>query len=125
MRGSYFLMSMLMFQNGLLATFIPEILMVLGYILCLFTPVLKHDKASIQQNQPVTQITFSDQKDITTNQIAFHDFQASSESIPEKMEPISLFIHNSGIISFPHSYESTTDGLSYVSFSRPPPSFIL
>ena len=40
---------MLMFQNGLLVTFIPEILMVLGYVLCLFTSGYKADNSTNDQ----------------------------------------------------------------------------
>ena len=116
-------MSMLMFQNGLLATFIPEILMVLGYILCLITPGLKSDKTEVQHTQLVTRVTYSNQNQTTTYQLTSRDFQTTSEFIPESNQSLPHLIQQT-VIVFSRSLDFTSDGLSYVSFSRPPPSFI-
>ena len=114
---------MLMFQNGLLATFIPEILMVLGYILCLITPGLKSDKTEVQHTQLVTRVTYSNQNQTTAYQLTSHDFQTTSEFIPESNQSLPHLIQPTTFV-FSRSLDFTSDGLSYVSFSRPPPSFI-
>jgi len=112
-----------MFQNGLLATFIPEILMVLGYILCLITPGLKHDKTDVQQTELVTGVSFSNHNQTNAYQLTSRDFQTTSEFIPESNLSLPHFIQQTEFV-FSRSFDFTSDGLSYVSFSRPPPSFI-
>ena len=115
---------MFMFQNGLLATFIPEILMVLGYVLCLLTPGFKsHNTSSVDQASVVTNvISFEKQNQISAYQVSIHDFQ-SVEPVPDSKQSPSYFIEKA--INFTSvSHFSTSDGLSYVDFSRPPPFFL-
>jgi hypothetical protein len=115
---------MFMFQNGLLATFIPEILMVLGYVLCLFVPGFKsHNNSVGDQGSVVTKvISFEQQKQVSAYQVSIHDFQ-SVEPVPDTKQPLSYYIERA--INFTsESHFSTSDGLSYVDFSRPPPFFL-
>ena len=112
-----------MFQNGLMATFIPEILMVLGYILCLITPGLKPDKTEVQQTQFVNKVSFSNQNQTTAYQLTSRDFQITSEFIPESNQSLPHLIQQTVFVFF-RSFDFTSDGLSYVGFSRPPPSYI-
>ena len=110
-----------MFQNGLLATFIPEILMVLGYVLCILTPGFRsHNDSGADQGSVVTKvISFEQQKQISAYQVSIHDFQ-SVEAEPDTKQPLFYFIEKA--INFTcESHFSTSDGLSYVDFSRPPP----
>ena len=111
---------MFMFQNGLLVTFIPEILMVIGYVLCLFAPGFTSHSASTDQS-PVTAkvITFDQQKHISGYQVSVHDFQPVEIEPAIKLTP-SHFISKT-INSTSETYFSTSDGLSFVDFSRPPP----
>ena len=114
---------MLIFQNGLFATFIPEILMVLGYILCLFAPGIKSDKSSVDQMPIIVQVsTFEQQKQISAYQSSFHDFQTSVINCDKKL-PVSPFNERAISIPFESSF-STLDSLSYVDFSRPPPFIV-
>jgi hypothetical protein len=112
---------MFMFQNGLLATFIPEILMVLGYVLCLLIPGFKsHNSSQIDQGSVVTKvISFEQQKQISAYQVSIQDFQ-SVEPVPDSKQSLSYFIEKA-INLTSESHFSTSDGLTYVDFSRPPP----
>ena len=111
---------MFMFQNGLLVTFIPEILMVIGYVLCLFVPGNPIQSSSTDQS-PVTAhvITFHQQKHISGYQVSVHDFQ--SVDILADIELIPAYFISTQIKRAPVSHFSTSDGLSFVDFSRPPP----
>jgi hypothetical protein len=109
-----------MFQNGLLVTFIPEILMVIGYVLCLFAPGLKPTNSSVDQSQVISQVvTVEQQIQSSVYQVSFSDFQ-TPEIVSEKTSFILPFVEkettNTSDLNF-----STSDGLSYVGFSRPPP----
>lgn len=112
-----------MFQNGLLATFIPEILMVLGYVLCLIVPGFKSHNSSPVQGSEITHVTtFEPQKQISSYKVSIHDFQPV-EPVSETKISLPLFIEKAINITI-DSHFSTSDGLSYVDFSRPPPTFI-
>jgi hypothetical protein len=111
---------MFMFQNGLLVTFIPEILMVIGYVLCLFAPGLKPTNSTIDQSPFISQVvTVEQQNQNSAYQVSYSDFQIP-EITPEKIQFILPFVEkettNTSDLNF-----STSDGLSYVGFSRPPP----
>jgi hypothetical protein len=111
---------MFMFQNGLLVTFIPEILMVIGYVLCLFSPGITSQTPSSEQNSVTAHvITFDQQKQISGYQVYAHDFQPLDVAAEIRQVP-ALFIPKT-INSAIESYFSTSDGLSFVDFSRPPP----
>jgi len=110
-----------MFQNGLLVTFIPEILMVIGYVLCLFSPGNPPQPASTGQNSGTAQvITFHQQKQISGYQVSAHDFQPVD--IVEDIQRIPAHSISTVIKRASESYFSTSDGLCFVDFSRPPPS---
>lgn len=114
---------MFMFQNGLLVTFIPEILMVIGYVLCLFATGNPPQSSSTGQNSSAAHvITFDQQKQVSGYQVSIHDFQpvdivSDVQLIPAHFIPII-------IKSTSESNFSTSDGLSFVGFSRPPPFII-
>jgi len=114
---------MLMFQNGLLTTFIPEILMVIGYVLFLFAPGVKSNDTSVDQGSVVVHVsTFEYQKQISAYQVSIHDFQPV-EFVSSKKEIIPPFVEKA-IIFTTKSHFSSSDSLSYVDFSRPPPALL-
>ena len=114
---------MLMFQNGLLVTFIPEILMVLGYVLCLFTSGYKADNSTNDQISNIVIVaSVEQQKQISSYQVSFQDFQ-TLEPNADTDQILTYFIEKS-INNTSESNYSESDGLSYVDFSRPPPAFI-
>jgi len=116
---------MFMFQNGLLVTFIPEILMVIGYVLCLFATGNPPQPSSTGQNSSTAQVITFDQhqhQHISGYQVSVRDFQpvdivADIQQIPAHF--ISTVIKRAAVSDF-----STSDGLNFVDFSRPPPVII-
>lgn len=113
-----------MFQNGLLATFIPEILMVIGFVLCLLASAFKAaDSSSAAQVSVVAQvISFEQQKQNSVYQVSVADFEIT-ELVSDKKQFHLPFVEKT--INFTsESQFSTSDGLSYVDFSRPPPAFL-
>ena len=110
---------MLMFENGLLATFIPEILMVIGFVLCLFTPSFKAQNSSTEQIQVVVQLSSSEHHQISGYQLSISDFQTENQVVTDSKPPLPRFIEKKIRCE---SVYSTADGINYVDFSRPPPS---
>lgn len=114
---------MFMFQNGLLVTFIPEILMVIGYVLCLFASGNPSQSSSTVQDAATAQvITFDQQKQVSGYQVSIHDFQPF-EATAEIQQTSAHFIPVTIKSAF-ESLFSTSDGLSFVDFSRPPPVIV-
>ena len=94
--------------------------MVIGYVLCLFAPGLKPNNSTLDQSQVISQvINVEQQNQSSVYQVSFSDFQIP-EIASEKKQFILPFVEkeitNTSEINF-----STSDGLSYVGFSRPPP----
>ena len=114
---------MLMFQNGLLATFIPEILMVIGFVLCLFTPGYKSNNSRTEQTPIVAHVASFEQRQTITYELSIRDFQAVAESVQETVLSLQPYIDKQTPNRFEFKF-STSVGLSFVDFSRPPPSFI-
>ena len=114
---------MLMFQNGLLATFIPEILMVLAYLVCLFTPGFKSHNSNVEQTHIVAQVSSYTPQQVSTYTISTADFHVGIELLTEVKEFFVPFVEKDTFLSYELSF-STSDGLSYVDFSRPPPAFV-
>ena len=111
---------MLMFQSGLLATFIPEVLMVIGFVLCLFTPSFKANNSSTEQAPIVAHISTFERQQTATYELSAYDFQIVAEAIPEITYSLPRFIETHVFNRFEYQF-STSEGLSFVDFSRPPP----
>ena len=114
---------MLMFQNGLLVTFIPEILMVLAYLVCLFTPGFNSHNSNTEQAQIVAQVSTYVPQQITVYTVSTADFQIGAEIITDTKQSLPPVVGKDTHLSYESSF-STSDGLSYVDFSRPPPSLV-
>ena len=82
---------MLMFQSGLLATFIPEILMVIGFVFCLFTSGLNSKSSTIEKYPESNQNSISVQNTPVFQQHSVHLFQKSIEFV-QKSKQIAHFI---------------------------------
>ena len=113
---------MLMFENGLLATFIPEILMVIGFLLCLLTPAFKANNSSIEQTPIVAHISNFERQQTATYVLSVSDFY-TDEQITETKYSLPHFIEKLIFNRFEFHF-STSEGLTYVDFSRPPPTFL-
>jgi hypothetical protein len=114
---------MLMFQNGLFASFIPEIVMVLAYLVCLFTPGFKSHESNVDQTHIVAQVSNYVPQQISSHKIYTADFHVVAEMNADTKEILLPFVEKDTC----HLYKSpfsTSDGLSYVDFSRPPPTFV-
>jgi hypothetical protein len=114
---------MLMFDNGLLATFIPEICMVIAFILCLFTPGFKPDSAETRQAPLVAQVSSYEHQQTSTYQASAYDFHTASAEAPDTKSSLSRYIEKVVPVIFEFRF-FTSDGLSFVDFSRPPPVFL-
>jgi len=112
-----------MFQNGLLVTFIPEILMVIGYVLCLFTPGITSQNPSAEPLQMVAHVSSYEQQQISTYQLSYTDFQIPADVNTDIKQILPFSVQKDTYLSFESPF-STSDGLSFVDFSRPPPAFV-
>ena len=116
---------MLMFQYGFLTTFIPELLMVIGFAVCIISGIFSSNNYTPPADlvfDVAHVIQFEPQSHISAYQVTIADFQ-KLEVVPEKRQ----FVLPSVVISLNFTSDfrfSTSDGLTFVDFSRPPPSFI-
>ncbi len=112
---------MLMFQNGLLATFIPEILMVVGYLFCLFAPKINTEPSTPELNFTITtQISSTQQVQQNTFITTGYDFKSEDFNFSELQNSPAI---NSVRVkkTFELYLFKLSDGLTYEQFSRPPP----
>ncbi|HJV76797.1 MAG TPA: hypothetical protein VJ602_00335 [Paludibacter sp.] len=112
-----------MFENGLLATFIPEVLMVIGFILCLLTPGFKAAGSGTEQAPVVAHISTYEHRQTATYHVSTYDFQLIAEAVPEARYSLPRFIEKTTFPRFEFRF-STSAGLSFVDFSRPPPTLL-
>ena len=94
--------------------------MVIGYVLCLFAPALKPDNSTVDQSPAISQVVIVEQQNQNSAyQVSYSDYQIP-EIVSKKIHLVLPFvkkeINNTSELNF-----STSDGLSYVDFSRPPP----
>ncbi len=114
---------MLMFQNGLLATFIPELFMVIAFLLCLFTPGFQATDSTSEQAPIVAQVSSFERHQVLSYQLSAYDFHVKAEKNSHTELAVPPFVVKTILNSYESSF-STSDGLSYVDFSRPPPAFL-
>ena len=114
---------MFMFQNGLLATFIPEIIMVIAYLVCLIVPGNKQVTTSQSETASITTISnyhSNTSSTYSTYVLHFSLFEAVLDNI---LEPAIYF--SDQITYSQYDYEwLLTKRLSFTQFSRPPPSIV-
>lgn len=115
---------MLMFDNGILATFIPEILMVLGFLFCLIVPNVTSTNSTTEINTQIVHFNtveqVRDNKTYIASSIEFQQVQI--DEVVEKQ--LIVYPEIVSDIEYPNLVFVITDGLSFIQFSRPPP-FIL
>jgi len=119
---------MFMFQSGLLATFIPEIIMVIAYLVCLFSPGIS--KSSITSENPSNIISASTNY---ANEISsLHTFSLHSPTVKNcRLEFSAIYSQSTLVIQnrkigqfFTNLFEILIEGFLYFQFSRPPPTFL-
>lgn len=111
-----------MFQSGLLATFIPEILMVLGFVLCLFTPASRVQNSSTESTVDAIEISNIEQKQNSVYQLSISTFYTTEKLVSDLNIIIPPLIVKVICITF-QSPHFQSDDISFKGFSRPPPSF--
>ena len=109
-----------MFQSFSLAAFIPEIIMVLTYVFCL----LGHTKTVETNNVDSIEPKIAEAHFQTSSSVCYFDQQFIQPVAVSSQEPIFYSLAASEIIP-KHILFCLTDCLSFVQFSRPPPSFLI
>ena len=109
-----------MFENGLMATFIPEILMVLGFLFCLISPGLKTEQSTENLPSKVINATTIQQTETSVYVFKNYNFQSQQAIDAEQTLQVStVFKIQQSLIFLTFQ---TKDGLFHVQFSRPPPT---
>ena len=114
---------MFMFQSGLLATFIPEIIMVMAYIFCLFAPNINVDNSAPELSSEIIQVTIPEQTSKSTYCVLSFDKQYIQQAAPVEPLPNVCPVSETESLYSELRFE-ISDGLSFVQFSRPPPFFL-
>ena len=110
-----------MFDNGIFASFIPQILMVLGYISCLIAPKIFVEKDLHTLNAVEISLT-SEEESVVSEKTAFYfDFNADCEIIQESDDANSWSNFPKVHLNIPYRHLRANDGLFFSRFSRPPP----
>jgi len=109
-----------MFQNGLLATFIPEVLLVVAYIFCFFGHNINSEYTATEITPQIVQISTVGQAPISTFSVYNFDLHYTQQAVNAQQ----LFVHIVDIVnSFHETPFDILNSVSFVLFSRPPPLF--
>lgn len=117
------LLLMFMFQNGLLATFIPEIIMVIAYLVCLIAPGDKQVATKVSEASVTTNISSCESNAYSRYSVSVHYFTLFESILESTIEPTLYFSYQITFFKYDHKW-LLTKGLSFKQFSRPPPNFI-
>lgn len=122
---------MLMFDNAIFATFIPQFLMVLGFFSAIISAGISHmnqeEKLSRQtiNIETVAKTNLEQHEVSSTYHFTNHQIQYE-ESIESESVSIQLSPHNvKELIIDISQYFSLSKKVAYTLFMRPPPSFSL
>jgi len=115
---------MLMFQYGFLTTFIPELLMVVGFALCIIPAAFRlNDYTNDDLVLDVVHvIQFEPQKHCSAYQVTIAEFQKIEVTVDKRQSFPPVVEKTLRIRSNFHF--STSEGLTFVDFSRPPPALL-
>ena len=114
---------MFMFQNGLLATFIPEILMLLGYVMCLIAPCYRTNSTPIENTSNVALVSTIEHAQTSTYSVTITDFYDTAITVLAESIQFHAFVQKS-LNYYPENPLGISAGLTFVQFSRPPPTLI-
>jgi hypothetical protein len=121
---------MLLFDNAIFATFIPQMLMFLGYVSCVVAPFLTFSTTSnTVENQPETflaqHIEIDEQFSVSpevAKSFHYHDFfQAEVADIITENQTFIPYLKIDSVI--PQSSGNTNQVFLFTLFSRPPPFY--
>ena len=114
---------MFMFQNGLLATFIPEIIMVMAYLLCIIAPGDKQVTTNLSEVAATTNISSFESNAYSTYSTNVYDFSLFEAVLENTLEPAFGFSDQITYSQYKNDW-LLSEKLSFKQFSRPPPCFI-
>lgn len=116
---------MLMFDNAIFASFIPQFLLLVAYISCLIAPnFTKHDKdvdfEIAAKNVVVIQSTIS----FPTSTVTFFQINLNTDLFVPKIENL-VPTANSYRKIFPKVVFDISERIKFIFFSRPPPFLVI
>ena len=109
-----------MFENGLLASFIPELLMVLAYLFCFAAPGLKTEKQASELTPKVVRVTANHSFTVSLYEVSQHDFRSENQAIKSDLKTYT-FSKSQLITALPKLFFQTSSGQNTTRFCRPPP----
>lgn len=112
-----------MFESGLLTSFVPEILMVIGYLLCLFVPHQSTNNSPIEYTTIVAHAATVEHAQTSTYVVSITDFKVTAIKILVESVQFHAFVQKS-LGYFSETSFGVSAGLTFIQFSRPPPSAI-
>ena len=112
---------MLMFENGLLASFIPEFIMVLAYLFCLVAPELKTDKQHEDFSPQIVQTSTFHSAVSSAYRPENQHFGVDNQTV-ETEKQFSGFSEFEKLTVTAKAVILPLDGPNKLHFSRPPPS---
>ncbi|HOH54946.1 MAG TPA: hypothetical protein PK903_02420 [Paludibacteraceae bacterium] len=115
----------MMFDNILFASFIPQILMVVGYVMCLSASVSSSHVSEVKEITPITQhqvFVSTENKIETGNTFQFEDYFSVSAIIPSE-ESIKPIYHFPLIFPLENLTSCISNDFLAELFCRPPPAF--
>ena len=118
-------LSMFLFDNILFASFIPQILMFLGFISCISAQLFSSEKPDKQEFTPAIETLTNAEKSNQSQSIAyFYHYNEIQENTILTKIPDKLFLKEGPVVDFPKlTYLFRSIDPSFSIFSRPPPFF--
>jgi len=113
---------MLMFENGIFAYFIPQLIMVVAYISCFITPTNKNQQAEINISEKIIVVSNFDSSVANENAPNCIGFYADFQGINNDAS-IQTFRRNNVVIICHNQLFQLSDKTHRFHFSRPPPTF--
>lgn len=111
---------MLMFENGLLATFIPELLMVLAYLFCLVVPGLKTEKQPTNLTPKIIQTSTVQSAVVSGYKVSTYYFYTNNQAV-ETNTSFSDYPQFHKLTVFVNPIIFPLESQHQAHFSRPPP----
>ena len=113
---------MLMFDNGIFASFIPQIIMVVAYISCFIAPTNKNQQTDFITSDKILVVTSLDSSDSNKTANNCIDFYPNLQAINNDAS-IQTF-KRKNVVTICHSQLfQLSDKTLRFHFSRPPPAF--
>lgn len=127
MHNNYPLLSMFIFDNILFATFIPQILMFLGFISCFTAQLLSSTHQEKQEfSQEVQSIAYVEESKQIHPIAYFYEYGISQNNSMLTNISDKLFLKESPRFDYPKfTFLFQNINISFSLFSRPPPFFFL